>query len=243
MKDIKEFLNSLGFSKNETLIYITLLETGASSVQTISDKTKIHRTNIYDALKKLVNRGLIYEIDAEKKLFSSKPLKSLKDFLKFREAELDEIIKNFELKKIQKKEDIKFKVSKGVFALREAISSWLDLKETINVFGIPGKAPEIIGPMLKKFHNTRIKRKILMRHIYNASAIDRVKFLNKLNYTEARVLPKKYDSNVTTIICKDKVTIFLWDDDVTVIEMQDIEIAKTYKNYFEILWRKAKKIK
>ena len=79
-----------------------------------------------------------------------------------------------------------------------------------------------------------------MKHIYNASAIDRVKFLNKMKYTEARILPKEYDTDANTIISDDKIVIFIWDKEITVIEMQDTEIAKTYKNYFEILWKKAK---
>ena len=141
---------------------------------------------------------------------------------------------------MNKKIENKFKISKGIFALRETVSELFSTKETFDVFGIPGKAPEIIGPMLKKFHDKRIKNKVMMRHIYNASAIERVKFLNKMKYTEARILPEKFDSNATTNIVGDKVVIFLWEDEVTVIEMTDKEIAKTYKNYFEILWSKAR---
>lgn len=242
MKDLREFLSMIGFNKNETIIYETLLQMGTSSVQEIFEKTKIHRTNIYDTLKKLVDNGLVFEINAEKKLFSARPLKSLKDYLKFREAELDELIKEYEKKTLTKEVPYKIKYSKGVFALREALESLLESK-SIEVYGIPGKASEIIGPMLKKFHKTRIKKKILMRHIYNASAIERVNYLNKMKYTEARILPKQYDTSASTNIAGNKIAIFLWDKEITVIEMDDKEIAKSYKNYFEILWKKAKKIK
>jgi sugar-specific transcriptional regulator TrmB len=239
MKTLNEFLSQIGFNKNEIIIYETLLELGTSSVQEISKKTKIHRTNIYDALNKLVDNGIVYEINEEKKMFSPRPLKSLREFLKYKEAELDNLIKDFEKKISKKEEPYVIKYSKGVFALRSVVESLLEGK-SIELYGIPGKAPDIIGPMLKKFHKNRIRKKILMRHIYNATAIDRVKFLNKMKYTEARILPKQYDTSATTIISGDKIAIFLWDKDITVIEMYDKEIAKTYKNYFEILWKKAK---
>ncbi|MBR9704320.1 hypothetical protein GOV12_02830 [Candidatus Pacearchaeota archaeon] len=239
MKDIKEFLSLIGFSKNESIIYEDLLEFGTSSVHDISNRTKIHRTNIYDAIKKLVDKSLVFEISAEKKLFSARPLKSLKDYLKHKNAELDSFIEDFEKKSLKKHIDYKIKLSKGIFALREAIESLLNA-DSIEVYGIPGKAIEVIGPMIKRFHKTRIKKKIMMKHIYNASAIDRVKHLNKMKYTQARILPREFDTSATTTIADDKIAIYLWDKDITVIEMQDPEIAKTYKNYFEILWKKAK---
>lgn len=243
MIDIKQFLSLIGFNKNEAIIYETLLELGTSSVHEISEKTKIHRTNIYDALKKLFDKGLVLEINAEKKLFSARPIKSLKDYFKFKEDELDELIKEYENKTIKKQEEYKFKISQGTFALREAVLGLLEPNKPIDVFGIPPKAPEIMGLMLKGFHKSRIKRKIFMRHIYNSSAIERVKYLNKnIKMTEARILPKKYDSNATTCITGNNIVIFLWEEkDVTVLEIKDVEIAKAYKNYFEILWDKAKK--
>ena len=82
-----------------------------------------------------------------------------------------------------------------------------------------------------------------MNHIYNSSAGDRVHFLNKMPYTEARILPKKYDSNATTNISGDRVVIILWDKKITVIEIRNEEIAQSYKNYFDLLWRMAKPLK
>ncbi len=239
--NIREFLTGIGFGKNEAEVYASLIEIGeAASVLEISKKTKIHRSNIYDALRTLVQEGLVFEINKETKLFEARPPRSLLNYLQRRQLELNEIVTDFESRLSTKKHSELAKVSKGVFALREAVKSLIDNDEPIDLFGIPGKAPEIIGPMLKDFHKERIQKKINMRHIYNMSAIERVKWLNKLNYTEARILPAKYDSNVTTIVTGDKVIIFLWDNEISVVEMIDSDIAQTYKNYFELIWQKAK---
>ncbi|MEN9626165.1 MAG: hypothetical protein RL557_493 [archaeon] len=243
MDTLKEFLKEIGFGKNEAEVYTALVEIGdVASVLDLSKKTKIHRSNIYDALRRLVEEGFIFEINKEKKMFKAREPRSLIHFVKRKEMELQDLIKDFESKKTFKKDNELVKFSKGIFALREAIESLLSSSEPVDVFGIPPQASDIIGPMLKDFHKERIGRKIRMRHIYNASAIKRVKWLNSLNYTEARILPKKYDSNVTTNVQGDKVMIFVWGDQIEVIEIVNEEIAKTYQNYFNILWTKSKPI-
>lgn len=236
---ISEFLNSIGLGKNEAKIYLALIKKQASSVLEISKITKIHRSNIYDALTNLINHGLVYEVNSEKrKLFYARPLKSLLDYVKHKEIELKEIIDNFEVVNLASKE--KVGISKGKFALKQALMSLLESGEPIVVYGIPKFAIETIGPILKEFHKERIKRKIPMKHIYNQNAEERIKQLNKMRYTEAKHLSEKYDSLVSTNIVKDKVILIIWDKDISIIEISDEKIAKAYKNYFEILWKKAK---
>jgi sugar-specific transcriptional regulator TrmB len=235
---IKEFLKSIGLGKNEAEIYLALLRKEASSVLEISKITKIHRSNIYDSLNNLINHGLVYEINTNKrKLFYARPLKSLLDYVKHKEIELKEIINSFE---VVNPIDRKVGISKGKFALKQALMSLLESGEPIVVYGIPNSAIETIGPILKEFHKERIKRKILMRHIYNQNAQERIKQLNKMKYTEARHLSEKYDSFVSTNIVKDKVILIIWDKEISVIEITDKNIAQAYKNYSEILWKKAK---
>src|SRR3989338_3238644 len=240
MEKIKEFLISIGLSKNEAEIYASLVASGASSVLEISKKTSAHISNIYDALRKLLQRGLVYEIeDSSNRLFSARPIYALNDYLKHKHAELQEISKHFDSIRRPGKEG-NIRVSKGPFALRESIMNMLKLKKEILVYGIPKEAPDKIGPILKDFHKERIKNKIVMKHIYNSDAIERTKYLNSLPFTEAKILPAKYDSSATTVICGDEILILLWDQDIKVISISDEQMSKPYKNYFDVLWKKAK---
>lgn len=247
MEDINEFLRSIGLSKNETEIYLNLVKRGLSTVFEISKETKIHRSNLYEALENLLKKSLIFKITKDKKsLFYARPPKSLLDYLKNRELELSNIIEKLEAQHIKVNEESHVRLSQGKFALREALTSLLHFEKPISVYGIPQKAPEIIGPILSLFHEQRIERKIPMRHIYNKSmesGEDRIKALNQMPYTEARHLPMKYDSPVSTNICGSKVILFIWQNsaDVIVIEIDNEEVAKSYQNYFELLWKMAKK--
>lgn len=243
MENIKEFLSTIGFGKNESEIYMALVESGESSVLKLAKRTKIHRSNIYDALRNLLQHGLIYELNdaSNTKLFSARHPRTLLDYLKHREAELTGLIKTYESNvNNSKHSESKIRMSKGVFALREAFHSLLNEGDIIRSYGIPLKAVDVLGPVLPDFHKERIKRKVVMQHIYNSEGAARAHHLNKLKYTEARVLPKKYDSLATTHIAGNKVIIFLWDKEMTVVEIEDENMARPYHNYFEILWNKAK---
>lgn len=247
MEDIKEFLRSIGLGKNEASVYIDLVKRGLSSVLEISKETKIHRSNVYEALRNLLSKGLIYSLTKDKKkFFYARPPASLLDYLKNREIELNSVIEKLESEHSKHIDDSSVSISKGKFALREALRSMLELEQPISVYGIPQKAPGIIGPIIENFHKKRIEKKIIMRHIYNkgeGNGSDRVNTLNEMPYTEAKHLPSKYDSPVSTNICGSKVILFIWHGelDITIIEIDNLDVARAYQNYFEILWRSAKK--
>jgi sugar-specific transcriptional regulator TrmB len=68
MKQEKEkILEELGLSKNETKVYLALLELGLSSLKDITSKSGVHRTNVYDSLKRLVKKGLVSHVTKDNK--------------------------------------------------------------------------------------------------------------------------------------------------------------------------------
>jgi sugar-specific transcriptional regulator TrmB len=240
---IQNALKSLGLTDNEVKIYLDLIKNDISSALEISDRTKIYRTNVYDALKGLTEKGFVIEtIEEKKKLFRPIPPERIKDYLFQKEQEIDEILP--ELKELSNISDEKESVSitKGLFAMRNSFYDLLEINQPIDAYGISKKASEYAGfGFLDDFHKKRIKSKIMMRHIYNQEASDRRKFLNKLNYTEARHLARKYDAEAPTNICGDMVIFFVFSDPISVIKIKSKRIADTYKRYFEILWNHAKK--
>jgi sugar-specific transcriptional regulator TrmB len=58
----QELFESLGLSPNEGKLYETLLERGESSVSDIALAAGIHRRNAYDAMERLMQKGLCFEI-------------------------------------------------------------------------------------------------------------------------------------------------------------------------------------
>ena len=79
-----------------------------------------------------------------------------------------------------------------------------------------------------------------MKHIYNKDAQDRIKYLNQLEYTEARYFPSDYNTTISTLICGNVVLLIFWEDPVSTILIENRAIAEAYKNYFDILWEEAR---
>lgn len=244
MERIKEFLISLGVGKNEAEVYAALAQYGTSSVLEISRKTNLHRSNIYDSLNELIRRGLVFrEGDSKTQRFTARDPKTFLHYLKQKEIELNELIKDYETRVSTKKEVGTIKMTKGIFAVREMLQEMLESNRRILTYGVPKEAPDRFGPILKDFHKERIRRKISMWHIYNSDAEDRARMLSKMKFTEARVMPSKFNSNTTTAINGDRIYLILWDKEPTVVEINGENAANPYKNYFEILWARAKEVK
>lgn len=244
MEKIKEFLMSLGVGKNESEVYAALAQYGTSSVLEVSRKTNLHRSNIYDSLNELIRRGLVFkEGDSKTQKFTAREPETFMHYLKQKELELAELIKEHHSRTSQKKEVATIMMTKGIFAVREMLQEMLQSNRRILTYGVPKEAPDRFGPILKDFHKERIKKKIPMWHIYNSDAEDRAKTLSKMKFTEARVLPSKYDSNTTTAINGDKIYLVLWEKEPTVVQINGENAANPYKNYFEILWARAKEVK
>jgi len=237
--DVLEFI---GLHKNERLIYLDLLKAGPSTAVDIAKRTHIHRPNTYDALRKLMEKGFIAQTKTlQKNLFKAMDAEKIKDYIEQKKNDVISIIptiKEFS-KTVTFKEEIQ--INKGVFAAREAMLDLLEMNKEILVFGAVKQAVDVLGfGFLKEFHKKRMKKKINMRHVYNADAMDRIKYLNKMKYTQAKYLPKNYDAVVLTLICGDTVLIIIFSTPLSIITIMQQEIAETYRRYFEVSWKHAK---
>lgn len=52
-------LTTLGFTKSESQIYLAMLALGKTTVSEIAKRTGFHRTNIYDVLEQLKEKGFV----------------------------------------------------------------------------------------------------------------------------------------------------------------------------------------
>ena len=92
---IEENLSKLGFSPSEIKIYLHLYKNGASYANKLSAETKINRTNVYEALDRLIAKGAISSImKNKKKWFEAKSPESLLSLINEKEEELKVTKKN-----------------------------------------------------------------------------------------------------------------------------------------------------
>ena len=79
-------LEEAGLSKNEAKVYLTLLSMGSSTAGIIAEKSRVYRTNVYEALNRLIEKGLVsYIFKGHQKLFQAEDPNKILNILKEKE--------------------------------------------------------------------------------------------------------------------------------------------------------------
>lgn len=87
----KKFLQNIGLSEKEIIIYLSLLQVDSSSVLDLSKKTKILRTSVYPILDSLQEKGLVSEIKKGKKIyFQAEPPERIGFYIESQRIKLEE---------------------------------------------------------------------------------------------------------------------------------------------------------
>ncbi|MDD4878068.1 MAG: helix-turn-helix domain-containing protein [Candidatus Nanoarchaeia archaeon] len=237
----EHILMDLGMTLNEAKVYIALLEIGSSSVVGISKKCKIHRPNIYDSLQKLMEKGIVSVISTDDtKIYQASNPAFLELFWKEKELKLKSILPCLNSRFDMAKRRSFANIFEGINAIPKILYGLLKHNDEILVYGVPKVAPEMAKYFIMNFHKIRIKQKVVMKHIYNFNAKERIKYLNSLPYTQAKYAPIEVESLVATHICGDEVALIIWAENPKVIQIVDKDVADSYRTYFNLLWRIAK---
>ena len=240
--EMAEILRSLGLNKNESNIFLDLIVHRPSSPLEISKRTHIHRSNVYDSLRTLSERGFIKEIVEDgKKIFKAVHPRKIKEYLIQKGQELDILIPDLISASSDGSGESNIFLSQGVFAFRNAMMDLLKLGQPINTYGLPEGFENVLGKgFLDEFNRKRVKHKILHKYIHCLEKSGIAAASNKHNYLEVRNLSKKYNSLVNTNICGDRVVIVLFGEIISIIEIINQDVANSFQKYFQILWSHAR---
>ena len=232
-----EKLKEAGLTENESKIYLALLEIGPANAGLISRKSGLHRRVVYDSLDMLIQKGLVGYIKRNNtRLFQAANPERVRELLEEKEKILDEIMpKMIELySKSKEKEETNFYV--GINGLKTIFEDQINTGKEILILGASNLAYEILEFYFHWFDKRRKERKIKTRII----AHEKIK--SNLPLSEIRYLQKKYHSPLAVNVYGKKVALILWDREKPLaILINNERISNGYKNYFEILWKIARK--
>lgn len=235
----QEQLEKIGLSPNEAKCYLTLLQIGSASANEISRKSGIHRVSVYDALRGLREKGLISQISkANKLLFEAGNPDKISEMISNKESELQEarkivpeLLLDFKMAK-QKQEIHSFK---GLAGIKTILQEMLKSKTEILDFGAEYKIKEFLPYDFPKWDKERVSKKIHMRIVANLKIKPVTLPLTKIKY-----VPSEFNSSVSTSIFGDKVALIMWVEDPLGVIIEHKNVADSYRNYFEYLWKTAK---
>ena len=236
--------SSLGLTPNEAKVYTALLDLGTAQAGQITEKSGVHRRNVYDSLSRLMEKGLISFVSVNnKKMFSPVNPKRFLEIIEEKKFELDELKKDFdkvipelELRnKMQEHHDVRF--FKGVEGLKTVFEDILRTSMDYIGYGSGQQLEKILKHYFVHFVQKRLNAKIRIRLIYSEDARNEIK---KHQLSEIRYIPEEYSSHAALRIYGDKVAILLLSEEAPMaIVIKNKAIAEGYKKYFEVMWKAA----
>jgi sugar-specific transcriptional regulator TrmB len=249
--ELEGLLNQAGLSPGESKVYLSLVELGLTTVGPIVAKSGVSTSKVYSILSRLIKKGLVSSIVNEGvKQFKAEDPTQLIEFVNKKESELEEVRKNLEknlsyiFEKIQSSEKQAvttvyegFKGMKTVFdqALKE-----LKKGDTFYVNGVSESTEEIRTYFLH-FYKQQIKMGFNVKSIFDESARYKAKEReNKL--FESRFLPKGIITPATIVVYHNKTILSVGNSNyIITILINNKEIANSFKENFNAMWKLAKK--
>lgn len=246
MENLQKLLQTIGLSQHESLVYITGLQLGPTSVLRLSQASGIKRTTIYSVIESLKQRGLVHiDIQEFKKQYvmeSPEKISMIIDSFKNSfEKQLPQLMGVYNLG--GQKSTIKY------YDTPEAIKNiYLDLIHDIR----PGEDYLVISDLEKfleqdnkffqSFIEQRAKLPINIRILHQDSSIAREHEKFQKNYNQrVRILPQGTVLETNIVITPQKLVIQELKEPMIAIVIENESIIKSHKQLFETLWHSIEK--
>ncbi|MDO8428637.1 MAG: helix-turn-helix domain-containing protein [Candidatus Diapherotrites archaeon] len=246
-----EFLERIGLTHTESLVYLALFKLGACKAYDIIRETNLHKSRVYDSLDRLLEKGLIGSVMHEQvKHFAVLDPEHLLDFVEERKKELDglrlEAKKKLpELVALRELDSQKpFAEAQVLFGVEGFKSMRRDLlkhsKGEHLMMGAISREPKVMPVFFNWFERERIRQKIFQR-ILLQKGYD--KPLPKKRLVEFRSLPSEITVPAVINVYGDRVVNVLWKKDYPLCFMLvNKDIADAYRSYFDLLWKTSSKV-
>lgn len=251
-----EIFQNIGLTPNEAKIYETLIDEGETGVGSIAIKSKIHRRNVYDAVNRLIEKGLVFQVLTKgENIYKAVSPAKLLEIIREKEDNFRKILPQLEQQYNHTPRNQAAFIYRGVEGFKNYLRDILRLKQ--DVFFISSKGlwfdPKL-KTFLKNFLGEAKKLNINYHYIFDAevegikNAFDEVGLTapSQANETQAaqsyKFLPKKYSTNSCIDIFGDHVVTFTGleqgkiNEELTIYVLIDAVLADSYRRWFEFMW-------
>jgi len=233
-------LTRLGFSLSESKIYIELLKNKFLLAGEISKKTMINRRTVYDTLNRLEEKGFVgYNLSANKKqYYAIEPEVILRNIDNMKESAI-QILPELKQLSALGGQDTKVILYTGRKGIRNVLSLVLKCKEYVS-FGSNEQFPKLMTHDYQYFQNMKNKLKIKTRTILSIDLKGKDILKSASPTTQFKFLSSKIGPS-STFIFNNTVAIFIWEEPCFGILIESKNVYDSYREYFEELWKTAKK--
>lgn len=245
----QEILESLELSPNESKIYEALLEKGESPIGRISIAAKIHRRNTYDAIRRLVDKGLVFEIffSAENRYNAVDPDKLL-ELQAEKEQKLKDILPDLKKKYLKTTAPEEVYIYRGLEGQKNIWRDILRVEQDSFMIGAKGGwfDPKL-QTACKSFFIEANRKKIKFYQLFDYEMKNKDQKFTKtwpgdLKY---KYLPKEYSTNSIIHVFGDYVItytdleLFKIKENTIFFVLHSKDLAESYRKWFWCMWKSA----
>ncbi|MBI2106751.1 hypothetical protein HYT57_02095 [Candidatus Woesearchaeota archaeon] len=233
-------LENIGLTRNQAVVYLSLLKLGSATAQQIIKESKMHRSPVYDALEKLEGQGMVSSVVKDfKKYFQAVSPRKLYSCLEEKKQALTEAMPELLRLEGMKREEINASIYKGKEGLKTIHSEMLKEGTDILMIGAKGIVFDELPYFMPHFEKDRIKKKLKFIGLWDKKEV-RDKLVKKQLF-EGKALPSGFDSNTVVNIFGDKVAIVLWKEkSPTGFMIENKDVAESFRKWFKLISRMCK---
>jgi len=251
---MEKILTTLGINKEETETYLSLLETGPTTVGKLSQRINKPRPSLYGFLKRLQEKGLVTESSKfGTKSFMAEPpekinllFQQLIDKLQKGQKDYQKIIPELKKRDVSGPSTPKLKLYEGEDALKSILRDVLIYSEKeFLTFWPPKPMIEVISSeFFRYFQEKKIEKDIFARALWPLK--QRVDFKdypwlqsNPEQKREIRFFPKEIDFSMGFMIYGTKVAFISSKKENFGFIIESQEFAEMLKSLFEFFWNNS----
>jgi sugar-specific transcriptional regulator TrmB len=246
-----DFLKKLGLKQSEAALYLACLELGeASAVATIAKKAAVNRSTAYYLLEDLVKRGLILSSQAKNyQYYQAQPPHKLVQYLKEESSRLKRLASEAEdmLPELEAhyggiagRPRVYF--YEGEEGLIRVYEETLNAKSEILAYASDESNQEAIAWYFPNYYKRRAAKGIPIRVLFTDSQKDRERHaLDSVEMRTSRLIPDdRFNFTSEVNFFDDKIMIADWKEKLGIV-IESKEIAKVFKQTFELAWEASEK--
>lgn len=253
---VLHILQSLGLSPNEAKIYDALVTYGISGVSTISLRAKVHRRNCYDALERLHEKGLVFQVHGKQDItFAAVEPSKLMELIREKEERLAAALPALERLYREHRAPEQAYIYKGSEGVKNYLRQVLHEAQDMYILGAEGAwfDPRIVS-YTEYFLREAKKKNMKLHVIFDHEARGLPAISTTMLAHQHKYLSENYNTNATMDIFGDYVVTYTGTvpgglrDDVTIFVMYSPELAASYRTWWQCMWdllpeESSKKIK
>jgi len=242
MIGVKEVLEEVGLSENESEVYLALLRLGEQTASRVSEIAELNRVTTYMLLKALCEKGFCSVFDKNNVQYfrpvRPEQILSLLEEKKNKVKMIIPILKERENTIEEKPEIDLFEGKKGITAMFDLLLKDAERKKEVLTYGNFSIAEKLIEYQSLHWRKTRLEKKIKVKAIADVSPPDYVETGKKWRALSETKVDKRLAKLSSYILVTENYAGYLTlKGELTGVLIKSKEIADMERFNFERLWK------